>query len=208
MAKLTFTPIIFLFLLSFSHARTSQEIDVINNDLSNTLPQSNTRTTIILPTYKPDSEPVTVADNPEEILPDSDIIGTVNEPHPTHLSNSMTFQPINRHNRGKRQFALGVPLRRCRHGGGDIIISGEGGIVYPRLIQGDNKRQIPVTQVRLHHQHQRDEDGIQRFRLFKQQIFAKDKFERLFRHEEEIENRKERSQGGFVTRIRKFLNPK
>lgn len=80
--------------------------------------------------------------------------------------------------------------------------------MYPRLIQGDNKRQIPVTQVRLHHQHQRDEDGIQRFRLFKQQIFAKDKFERLFRHEEEIENRKERSQGGFVTGIRKFLNPK
>lgn len=129
--------LIFLF-FAFTYARTPfiPENDVTDRDLSDSLPESDAKSTLFLPSDKlePEEQPSPVVELDSETaetkpidtenedkavgttedLPESDR-ETVTVP----LDRPMTivrFRPINRHFPAKRSYPFHIPLRGCRHG--------------------------------------------------------------------------------------------
>ncbi len=123
---------------AFTYARTPYipENDVTDRDLSDSLPESDAKSTLFLPSDKlePEEQPSPVVELDSETaetkpidtenedkavgttedLPESDR-ETVTVP----LDRPMTivrFRPINRHFPAKRSYPFHIPLRGCRHG--------------------------------------------------------------------------------------------
>lgn len=134
------------------------------------------------------------------------------------------FRPINRHFPAKRPFPFRIYLRGCHHGikpmikprihgrevsfGNDMILASESKPFYPEMFRG-SVRQIPARWVKFGHRHHHHE-GIPLLAFEKHHDkFAKQRVQWPVRHEEveeEEKGREEREEGGFMKRIRKFLN--
>ncbi|KAA8528244.1 hypothetical protein F0562_035505 [Nyssa sinensis] len=239
----TVTVLFFLFALSYARSPLDfLEKDVIHGDESNSLPESDRKETILLPTEKPESEttivfelepevedpkPLDTNTQPVESVEDIPVADTDKVVDATPLTRPITvvnFRPINRHIGVKRQFPFRIPHRRCRHHGkpmnprfhgrevsygNDMILSGENNDFDQVMFHG-GVRQIPAKWVRFHHHHHHD--GMPRFQHKHHDMFAKQNFKRPFSHEEEEyeredkKGREDREDGGFMKRIRKFLN--
>lgn len=205
MAKLAVTVTFIFFFIAVIYARSPLD-----------LPESNNNPSILLPTEKPESDPKPKTIESGEELPSSEtyIVDRVTLTRPASF---VSFRPINRHFNVQRQFGLRLPLRRCRHHkkamerrfhgrevsyGNDMILSGDGS-GSDQAFRGV-VRQIPAKWVRFHHHHRHhDHDGLPEFPS-EQQMFGKEQYKRHFHHYHHEEEKRE--EGGFMKKIRKFLN--
>ncbi|PSS11320.1 Myb-related protein like [Actinidia chinensis var. chinensis] len=220
MAKLAVTlTALFLFFAVIS-ARTPFDLpenNVIDHDPSSSLPvpEADAKPTLLLPSEK------TSAEIDAEDLPESET-RTVDALPLTIV----TFRPVNRHVPSMRAYPFRIGVRRCRHGmrpmmyprarggevpyGDDMILGGERRDFDPEMFHG-GVRQIPARWMRFHHHHHHDHhhgEGMPAFPFDRHHdMFAKQRFGRPFRREEEGEREEEeREEGGFMSRFRKFLN--
>ncbi|CAL5437659.1 unnamed protein product [Camellia sinensis] len=137
MARLGFTLTLLFLFFAFTYARTPfiPENDVTDRDLSDSLPESNAKSTLFLPSDKlePEEQPSPVVELDSEAAETKPIdtenedkaVGTTEGPESDRetvavpLDRPMTivrFRPINRHFPAKRSYPFHIPLRGCRHG--------------------------------------------------------------------------------------------
>ncbi|KAI7990076.1 hypothetical protein LOK49_LG13G01029 [Camellia lanceoleosa] len=138
MARLGLTLTLLFLFFAFTYARTPfiPENDVTDRDLSDSLPESDAKSTLVLPSDKlePEEQPSPVVELDSETaetkpidtenedkavgttedLPESDR-ETVTVPLDRPMK-IVRFRPINRHFPAKRSYPFHIPLRGCRHG--------------------------------------------------------------------------------------------
>ncbi|XP_059644957.1 uncharacterized protein LOC132286614 [Cornus florida] len=212
---------------TFSHARTPLILpanDVIQRHPSHSSPESDTKSTILLPSQKPPSKPVSIPDQflePEPIntdtqpiesavdLPESDA-ATLSRP-----TNVVSFRPINRQFRLKRPYPVRFSHHhRCRHRSkttspSDVVFPGEKSDLQPVMFRGGGGvRQIPARWVTFHHHHRQHHDARPRFSFKHHRMFEKERFktgEKNKKNKREGKKGRDERENGFMKRIRKFL---
>ncbi|KAK9274823.1 hypothetical protein L1049_022075 [Liquidambar formosana] len=198
MARVAVIVAVTFFLFAFTHAHTPLDLpenDVAASDLTTTLPESDTKTAILLPSEKPESETATVVEWEADSTADpksfeynvntADAKVDVSESDPATITAAgltqplrvVSFRPVNRqfhHMHAKGGFPFRFP-HRCRH---HFKHSG------PRF-NGREEWNEEEDVMKPHHHHHRHHH-----------------------HMEEGEGREheEREEGGFMKSFRKFLN--
>lgn len=197
--------------------------------LSSEKPQDERTTVVKLKPETAEAKPLGINTNAKgvqatEDLPVSEIETLTLDAVPLNRPLTMVrFRPINRHFPAKRPFPFRIYLRGCHHGikpminprihgrevsfGNDMILASESKPFDPEMFRG-SVRQIPARWVKFGHRH-RHHEGIPLLAFEKHHgKFAKQRVQWPVRHEEEEEEkgREEREEGGFMKRIRKFLN--
>lgn len=138
MARVAVIVAVTFFLFAFTHAHTPLDLpenDVAATDLTTTFPESDTKTTILLPSEKPESEPATVVEWEADSTADpksfeynvntADAKVDLSESNPETIAAAgltqplrvVSFRPVNRqfhHMHVKGAFPFRFP-HRCRH---------------------------------------------------------------------------------------------